>query len=172
MMFLGAILDTCSNTVELPPVKASGLISQRRKVATLSFFIASHCLKLLETLSATIFMVKWALWQMRTIQVGFLKQWKSHSTQQRIRLSPAMKQSLGWWMTPLNLSNCHLPNPGPLMVITYDALAVGWEEHLNGFLAQGQWKNRRAVFNAIKLKSAFQALKAFLDQIKGANVHL
>lgn len=44
---------------------------------------------------------------------------------------------------------------------------------LQGLLAKGQWGSRwKEVPNIIKLKAAFQALKAFQDQVKGANVTL
>lgn len=59
----------------------------------------------------------------------------------------------------------------PQLVVTSDASAMGWGAHCNGHLAQGRWKNKkREVSNIIELRAAFQALKAFQDQIRGASV--
>lgn len=76
IIFFGAILDTEKNMVELPPEKATALISRLERTTTQSHILASHCLRLLGSLAATIPIIKWAHWRMRTFQVGFLKQWK------------------------------------------------------------------------------------------------
>lgn len=78
LLFLGAVLDTHRNTIELPREKMATLLSKLEEIS-MTYLSASCCLSLLGMLSAMIPMVRWAHWRMRIFQKGFLNQWRKQS---------------------------------------------------------------------------------------------
>lgn len=78
VVFLGAVLDTHRNTIEMPKEKMTALLTKVEGISKMTYLSASRSLSLLGTLAATIPMVRWAHWRMRIFQKGFLDQWQKH----------------------------------------------------------------------------------------------
>lgn len=79
MTFLGADLDTLSNRVSLPQAKVAPLIWKIRRLMTATSLPARVCLSIIGSMSATLPMIQWAPWHMRTMQTSFLAQWNETS---------------------------------------------------------------------------------------------
>ncbi|XP_068118214.1 polycystin-1-like [Hyperolius riggenbachi] len=174
LIFLGAEIDTVHNAVRLPQEKVQTILRRVNSVKIMDSLSARQCLALLGTLTATIPMVKWAKWNIREFQTGFLHQWQGENYFQRIQMVPTMIHQLKWWTNVANLRNHHNIIPPRPMLITTDASQWGWGAHMDKRVAQGVWTThtQNVPANIIELRAAYEALRFFHREIRGANVIL
>ncbi|XP_077306677.1 ubiquitin-conjugating enzyme E2 U isoform X1 [Lithobates pipiens] len=172
MVFLGAHLDTELNRVQLPQAKIQLLIQKMRRLLSASHLSARVCLSMLGSMSATIPMVQWSQWHMRTLQNSFLKQWNGVSMHQTIVISRSVKRSVWWWTHQNNLEKYKPIVPPDPEVVTSDACQSGWGGHYQDLAVQGQWQFQAlgVVSNILELRAAFHALTAFTSLLSGKSV--
>lgn len=174
MIFLGAELDTNSNTVGLPQEKIRPLIHKIKNLLAAEHLSAGLCLSILGSMSSTFLMVQWSQWNSRVFQNAFLSQWNGSSMKQRIFTSQAVKRSAWWWTRVSNLTHCRPIVPPLPEIATTDASLQEWGAHYQHHVTQGRWSFRPQgiVSNVLELRAAWQAILTFRPFLAGSSVLL
>ena len=133
--------------------------------------------ELIGTLTASVMAVLTASLHYRQLQMlkskGLLIGGQNNNT--KIQLTPEAKMEMRWWMHYLGQSNGKaIITPAPDLIITKDSSMKCCGAVCNGVTTQGllNTQERKEHINALELKAAMFALKAFVKTDKINHVHL
>jgi ribonuclease HI len=131
--------------------------------------------RLLGLIAASLQTVPFARLRMRPIQIFFNSQWsaETQSLEQPIAVPQTLVEHFHWWTELTNLTQgLKWIKAGPTRVLTTDACMRSWGAHLLSKRVQGRWtlSQQSLHINVLELQAVFNALKAFLPDVRGRSV--
>ena len=167
MEYLGFVISSLEMKLFLPPGKMSQLVQDCKdlileksaSVRTLSQIIG----KLTSTMQAVL-PAPLHYRHLQMLQVKGLLEGKEYNSV--VPLNMECRNDLQWWIDQLSIWNGRsLISPAPDLIITTGASLKGW-----GAVCQGV--HTRGLLNALELKAALFALRAFSKSRRKLHVHL
>ena len=112
-------------------------------------------------------------WHLQMLQVKGLLEGKGYNSV--VPLNKECQNDLQWWINQLSTWNGRsLISPAPDLIITTDASLKGWGAVCQGVHTRGLWIPEESLLhiNALELKAALFALRAFSNNRRKIHVHL
>ncbi|XP_070546087.1 uncharacterized protein [Ptychodera flava] len=175
MAFIGMRLITHSGIVCPTQERVDRLLAVISSILPRPSIPVKLLLEAIGMMVSMLAIIPWARLRLRPIQLYLLALWRP--TRQPIthviRVRPALRAHLGWWLDTENLlKGVPLRVPPPTQFLFTDASTTGWGAHLDELTASGSWSDnqRERHINWLELQAVFLALKRF--QLSVTNQHV
>ncbi|XP_041446270.1 uncharacterized protein LOC121403038 [Xenopus laevis] len=174
MTFLGLEFNTLTQTVSLPLVKQNRIRGQVQSLIDSPVSTVHRAMQVLGSMVSAIEAVPFAQIHLRPLQSSILATWKGGSLNQPVRLSPATKEALRWWLSPENLAVGQSWATPDWRVMATDASLQGWGATWENHSAQGRWSpaESRLPINILELRAVKLALSQWSHLLRLQSVRI
>ncbi|KAI2666023.1 Transposon Ty3-I Gag-Pol polyprotein [Labeo rohita] len=173
--YLGVVWDSITMQAQLSPARVESILNTLKNIKLGHKVTLHYFQRVLGLMAAASTVIPLGLLHMRPFQL-WLRARGFHpraNPQRQIRVTRQGLRTLSMWFRPRFLTLG--PTLGPCCrrkMLTTDASLKGWGAVLNGRPAQGIWRGHHLNWhiNCLEMMAVFQALKYFLQQLRGFHV--
>ncbi|KAI2655571.1 Transposon Ty3-I Gag-Pol polyprotein [Labeo rohita] len=173
--YLGVVWDSITMQAQLSPARVESILNTLKNIKLGHKVTLHYFQRVLGLMAAASTVIPLGLLHMRPFQL-WLRARDFHpraNPQRQIRVTRQGLRTLSMWFRPRFLTLG--PTLGPCCrrkMLTTDASLKGWGAVLNGRPAQGIWRGHHLNWhiNCLEMMAVFQALKYFLQQLRGFHV--
>ncbi|CAB4037588.1 Hypothetical predicted protein, partial [Paramuricea clavata] len=177
MEYLGFVINSLEMKLSLPETKMNHLVQSCRDLIQKQVSSVRTIAKVIGKLTSSmqaVFPAPLHYRHLQRLQIKGLLTGKSYETM--VSLDQNCRNDLQWWIDQNSIWNGRaIIAPAPDLVITTDASMRGWGAVCQGVHTRGLWTPQEATslhINALELKAAFFAVRAFTAKKTQLHVHL
>ena len=176
MEYLGFVINSIEMKLFLPSGKMSHLVQECKDLIlekSASVRTLSHIIGKLTSTMQAVLPAPLHYRHLQMLQVKGLLEGKGYNSV--VPLNKECQNDLQWWINQLSTWNGRsLISPAPDLTITTDASLKGWGAVCQGVHTRGLWTPEESLLhiNALELKAALFALRAFSNDRRKIHVHL
>ena len=176
MEYLGFVINSLEMKLFLPTEKMSQLLQDCKDLIlekSASVRTLSHIIGRLTSTLQAVLPAPLHYRHLQMLQAKGLLEGKGYNSV--VPLNKECQNDFQWWIDQLSTWNGRLIiSPAPDLIITTDASLKGWGAACQGVHTRRLWTGEESLLhiNALELKAALFALRAFSNNRKKLNVHL
>ena len=176
MEYLGFVINSMEMNLSLPREKMNQLIQSCRDLIWEKTASVRTLAKIIGKLTSSMQAVLPAPLHYRHLQMLQVKGLLAGKSYETIVSQPECQNDLQWWVDQISTWNGRsIITPAPDLVITTDASLQGWGAVCQGVRTRGLWSQQESNtlhINALELKAALFAVRAFTAKERQLHVHL